>query len=1098
MANSLSIQFWDVCASAPGYWRKIVYKHCTERASVITTLQDVALGDISQCSLDSVGFHRALADFQQQTRGQVLHITQLVGDVDILDTAYYATLAGVCEMWELGHFVKNFEAAKWFRLAAICEIASGDPSADWATSVSLALLDSFGGSLDSRHESEDLQQFPVTFCLITQALKGSRSARRKLESINATLAVEVQQELQVVPGGGGGALLLPGTGPEYQTSMEYLRHLVQTRQVDQIFSLADSSRSHDTNFEHQGSNILHWLVGLDLDVASDLCTTFFDLGAKLDLVASPLVGACVESWGVARFADDATPLCLAVCLGANNVFDRLLKLHLEHDIIILDFPKILELAIFLNYPTVVDGLLRARESHRSLCQSDSSLDCIDTALVAMVHHMAPIIRQEIHGISAPNCFEATLSVLSASGHNLTSVINALIERDQSAYLELVVSVRPWTDQDIHRMLHHCIAKDARNCFKHLLSTRPHLATSRFFPNYVPMFCVSATFSHGEYFLKVLYQTDSQVLHTNGPGWFLPLYFALVSDQLPCAKYITFLARSETQAQTPVDKILQHDRLEQEPLETVTRILYSIVKHWPDYRSEETVELFRWILDNCSKYPPYLVTRKLQLPFQGTVRARQPSRQGGRVAKVLQFETVFESVILWSKPLLETPFMGSAGDFKSLTSILRVLFDAYPQSREHVDSLGWTPLHYATWNGQPSTVRLLLDGGVDVNREVEQGHPLIKSCYENLAGRTALNLAICALYSKAPPLIIQGGIFEVRRWRARLYSIIHILLEHGARGGVIVTMQEMAFALRFAGLIRLSLVGMHRPIQDYTDSSFFGTWPAVLPNRPSPSLARAAFRSHSVLKSLLGQDVFSEDYLLSTPKRHRDVYDRDEVREWGRYALPYDRNAIHKLKIITTLLPLGWDVRLAEDGSFLYRKHRGRGVLDQESATPSPSSPVLTDWQNEPPPGMKESFTRFYREALTGESIETRMHALNLNSNYPRSLDGIFTPAGASDRGIDPWRPMQERQVTGRGAGLPRGAHMGPDNTAPTITTFSTHGDLENALDNQPLDGITLLINIEQINGVVRTPSDSWLFPKYSSVVAEALSSTVDMKEDQSA
>lgn len=510
---------------------------------------------------------------------------------------------------------------------------------------------------------------------------------------------------------------------------------------------------------------------------------------------------------------------------------------------------------------------------------------------------------------------------------------------------------------------------------------------------------------------------------------LPLSFALLNGQLACAK---FIFEHRKQQSDGIDKLLQvDDKLEQKPVETLLNILHMAVSNWSMTRSQSTLPLVRWILENTVEDQPCLARRKLQLPFEKSVRRREPPRSN----KVLQMRYVEEDVVFWHK-LLDTPLLGPAADFRSAETMMALFFNKFPQSCEHVDGRGWAPLHYAAWNGSVAAVQLLLKTGVDINLQVQPGHEAARPLFENLVGRTPLNLAIYALYAKAPLVIIQGGIVEVRHWRAQQNYIIELLARHGAQSGLLVTTQEMAFALRFTRGLQLLLVDMTHAFRDYSDALFFGKWPARLPNRHMVDLSDA-FRvaSHSgraTIMNTMGQDYFSEPYMFRIPKQWRDVYTEDENNAWIAYSEQYNYTT-DKLKAIKRTLPEDWDVRIDENGEALY----GKRPLPVSGSPMSPRSGSVK-WQTEKPifDGMEEITMRTSSHDLAG-----RLRRLQVNAR----------PSG---------RPLF------------RGGHMGLDSMTPTISTFTTHGDLEDAIDKQSLDGRKLLECIERSMGI--SGSNSWL------------------------
>lgn len=217
------------------------------------------------------------------------------------------------------------------------------------------------------------------------------------------------------------------------------------------------------------------------------------------------------------------------------------------------------------------------------------------------------------------------------------------------------------------------------------------------------------------------------------------------------------------------------------METLLNMLHVVVDSWSITRLQSTFPLVRWILENTIEDLPCLVRRKLQLQFEKSVRRREPPRTN----KVVRMLHVEEDVVFWHE-LLDKPLLGPAADFRSAENMMALFFNKSPRSYEHVDGCGWVPLHYAAWNGSVAAVQLLLSIGVDINRQVQPGHEAACPLFENLVGRTPLSLAIYALYAKAPPSLIQGGIIEVRNWRARQNYIIELLARHGARSGLRLT------------------------------------------------------------------------------------------------------------------------------------------------------------------------------------------------------------------------------------------------------------------------------------------------------------------------
>jgi ankyrin repeat protein len=63
-----------------------------------------------------------------------------------------------------------------------------------------------------------------------------------------------------------------------------------------------------------------------------------------------------------------------------------------------------------------------------------------------------------------------------------------------------------------------------------------------------------------------------------------------------------------------------------------------------------------------------------------------------------------------------------------------------------DSIGWTPLHFACYNGQHSIAKILIEGGADIEASIKSGWP----------GWTPLHWACYGNYRSVAKLLIDSG------------------------------------------------------------------------------------------------------------------------------------------------------------------------------------------------------------------------------------------------------------------------------------------------------------------------------------------------------
>ncbi|MCJ1389051.1 hypothetical protein MMC18_001905 [Xylographa bjoerkii] len=787
----------------------------------------------------------------------------------------------------LGATVNEMLAMEWLSIAAI----GGNPLA-----VYLAPL------MQPSCLDPDQLKGPEQTYLALGALGGSKESLDILRSNNSMLYSVVLRTIQT--------RYLGEHVPKINTTAPYLLKTVvayrETQPVDEKnFDILKAIKSHNANLarlllergvdassvDQKTFGTLHALTLLDDGVAASLAPMCFANGARLDLSAKDHSTALSFSNPLA-----GTPLGWALQKNKGQLFDTLLALHEKHGVPVQGYGLMCISAALMHNSNMLRKLFTGRKRDSSLFLKDQYWDdmqCEGHMQVLLGAAMNDkdiriIVRRIQNGNSFRSAQEDTVRFLLKQGADPTAAcgdngwnpfcisirqndavsLRVFIEHLKSTLLDLLTYLgHPEDipgDTNKHNALQRCVYSESKECFDLMLDSFPNLIEARNAKGLTVLH--SATVWNDTHSVRRLLDMGADIFaHSNNRS--SPLFRALSWGNIEAANLI-----SERCTDIEMDKLLGPDDV------SGFTALGKLVSSWLSNRSRDMITAIKWIDKKGGAF------------FYGDVPRRNPvwNQILGGLLPPLRNEAIMD------------------------TTVLKFLFDLFPDKLEYPGLDGRAPLHLAVWNGHLEAVEFLLLRGVNVN--LETIHSTLAN--ENYAGsfyqgRTALNIAILRTKAVAlPDIVIAGGVIEIRRWRENMQQIIAVLLAKGAHSGSGADLGSQLDALRLthpsiASHVVVSSIKNPEPPEDH--HTWWGEWPEKLPHDMTSPPEAEIEDSRTNMKTLVMNTLLP---MLRSGKEEEAPPER-----FGELL----KARVHHRRL-SRGLPEGWEVRLTAAGRAYYVNH----------------------------------------------------------------------------------------------------------------------------------------------------------------------------------
>ena len=672
-----------------------------------------------------------------------------------------------------------------------------------------------------------------------------------------------------------------------------LEEAIKSRNSEMVRNLLETGA--DASVIVEGSpGLMHYLSWMEDADAASLAPLFFARGARLDVLATD------EENLDLLIAIMGTPLLWAVLRNAIKLALVLLEMHVQHDIPAEDAETVFILAAALHNFELLENLFNLQRINPQFFRFDflgsSGEDALLPELLILAgnrQNLYRVFQRRIHGKNFRSAQWKTLNILLSEGADPTITIpfgnqgfcNAITNDDDTALRVFIQHIHarrrdplsffttPQTfpgDSFQPNALQRCIYSGAKECFKVILEMVPDLLEKRNARGLTALH--SASVQEDTFYLRKLLEYGSNVV-VYGKDGSSPLVLAVLTGNIEAANLI-----AERCSSPELETLLGPS-----PFYSGCTMIGNLLANWLSRRSMKVIEGVKW------------VHAKGGSCFFSHVPGNQPA---------------WNVVLNWREPVLESRALLDA-------KLLEVLFQMFPDKLEWQDFDGMAPLHVAVWNGNIRALKLLIDMGVNINQKtikvpVSGGVPV---------GLTARNIALDR--SKAvllPDDVRAGGVHEINKWTQKMKDIVTMLLSHGGRtgNGALWWQHFEVMGRTISGLHVISSRPSRFPIPE--EDRMRNPWPEQLPRDESSLSEEEINTKRETLRRLL----YEIETLLGP------TMDLEVVRK-GETTPPEGLKETIRLQVDLEerrwkegdKLPMGWDVRVTDNGRIYYVDHNTR-------------------------------------------------------------------------------------------------------------------------------------------------------------------------------
>ncbi|KAI8959643.1 hypothetical protein F5Y11DRAFT_332441 [Daldinia sp. FL1419] len=504
-------------------------------------------------------------------------------------------------------------------------------------------------------------------------------------------------------------------------------------------------------------SLLHEISHLiDID-ASSIARAAFDRGARLDVklsCESPIFG--LDPWMHTFNSLPATysPLSAAIIRGKSKLALTIIRLHIEFNIPIPDFPAASSLGFRYLHYDVGEMILNLFQANPLMCHDEghpwNATETFFTDLLSLAIYRPDVIELErcaIRGGEFDAKYKKCLEILLEKGADPLQGVGHECPLDNAIMRDDLIAFRSFINQlqlrgiPIEKLaktagnvwlkgptantvtaLRVCLSFNSIDCFEFLINNFPDLVAEDHDKSGESLLRHACFDTSNAKFVSLL--LDSRVISTavHRPSGIIALEKALARVYLSAADLLASRRSGEL-----ATLLSRYDKGQS--------VFFDLIEYWLGHRPVRFIDSLQWLVDHKGVH----FHGPNDIPIlEYLFHKPRPTRRSDQLrdAEILDF------------------LLG-----------LNIFLDRLNEYWK-----GRTLLHTVAMNGHVEAVNLLLERKVDVNAKTT------KVCIDMyLAGWTALDLSYMALHAdRIPSEIKAGGKVEMQKWGDDIRSIIRLL------------------------------------------------------------------------------------------------------------------------------------------------------------------------------------------------------------------------------------------------------------------------------------------------------------------------------------